>query len=48
MSLNIAINELGQIYQELLKQVRSTYYFLSDQYKLYYESATRLGMRLET
>jgi CRP-like cAMP-binding protein len=43
MSLNIAINELGQIYQELLKQVRSTYYFLSDQYKLYYESATRLG-----
>ena len=27
MSLNIAINELGQIYQELLKQVRSTCYF---------------------
>lgn len=43
MSMNIIISELSKTYQEILKQGHALYDFLSDQYKLYYESATRLG-----
>lgn len=42
-SLNRAVFELDNIYQGILRQGRSLYSFLTDQYKFYSESASRLG-----
>lgn len=42
-SLNKIIYELGQTYQSIIKYGRDLYNLLTDHYKLYYESASRLG-----
>lgn len=42
-SLNKIIYELGQTYQGILKHGHALYYFLTDCYKHYFESASRLG-----
>lgn len=42
-SLNRIIYELGKIYHEIIKHGRELYKLLTDHYKLYYESASRLG-----
>ena len=43
MSLNKVISELGKLYKDILKHGHSVYSFLKDTFKLYYESASRLG-----
>ena len=43
MSLNRVISELGKIYKEILKQGHGLHDFLTSKFKLYYESASRLG-----
>lgn len=42
-SLNRIIYELGKIYHEIIKHGRELYKLLTDHYKLYYDSASRLG-----
>ncbi|NLP16189.1 MAG: Crp/Fnr family transcriptional regulator [Clostridiales bacterium] len=43
MTMNRIINELGRLYQDVLKHSYSLYNFLIKEYKAYYDSATRLG-----
>lgn len=43
MSMNKVINELGQIYLEMIKHGSELYGFLTDSYKVYHDSASRLG-----
>lgn len=43
MSLNRVISELGRIYKDILKQGHGLYNFLIDRFKIYFESASRLG-----
>lgn len=42
-SLNKIIYELGQTYKDIIKHGRILYNFLTDHYKFYFESASRLG-----
>ncbi len=43
MSLNKVISELGKLYKDIVKHGHSLYSFLNDMFKLYFESASRLG-----
>lgn len=43
MSMNKVISQLGKLYRDILKHGQGLYNFLTDTFKLYYESASRLG-----
>ncbi len=43
MSLNKVISELGRLYKGMLKHGHGLYNFLTDKFKFYYDSASRLG-----
>ncbi|TAH72791.1 MAG: cyclic nucleotide-binding domain-containing protein [Anaerolineaceae bacterium] len=43
MSLNRVINELGKLYKDILKHGHGLYSFLTDRFKFYFESASKLG-----
>lgn len=43
MSMNKIISELGKLYLEVVKHGRDLYDFLTERYKFYFESASRLG-----
>ena len=43
MSMNRVISELGKLYKDILKHGLGLYNFLTDTFKLYFESASKLG-----
>ena len=43
MSMNKVISELGKLYKDILKRGHGLYNFLTDTFKLYFKSASRLG-----
>ncbi len=43
MSMNKVISELGELYKDILKHGLGLYNFLTDTFKLYFESASKLG-----